>query len=336
MATTHPIPTHPRFKNLIGQTFNRLTVIDYLGQTNDGRTSVWLCRCVCGKETKVTAANLRSGSVKGCGCARRLDRAGKTFGRLTVVSFAWMDGVLSRWLCRCTCGKGAVPLGRDLISGGVRSCGCLKSEGTRARQFEDLTGRRFGRLVVVECAGQAKRHDNYRWRCRCDCGNVIIAKASALKERCVRNCGCVRRKHMKTYSPEYRSWRGMKTRCFDAKNPAYPNYGGRGISVYPGWVDSFQAFLGYIGPKPSPMHTLNRINNDGNYEPGNVRWALPREQANNRRSTLAITYDGETLSSEEWSRRTGIPACTIRRRLEHGWSDEAAVATPVRRKQPAN
>lgn len=128
----------------------------------------------------------------------------------------------------------------------------------------------------------------------------------------------------------YRAWLSMRVRCRFPSQDSYPLYGGRGIKVCPEWESSFEAFLAHIGEPPSAAHTLDRIDNNRNYEPGNVRWADAGEQARNRRSTSAITFQGETLCLEAWAERVGIKAKTLRARIfDHGWSVERALTEAI-------
>jgi len=131
-------------------------------------------------------------------------------------------------------------------------------------------------------------------------------------------------------SPEYKSWSGIIQRCCNPKSPAYNRYGGRGIKVCPEWRDSFQKFLKHVGCRPTPTHSIDRIDNNGNYEPGNVRWATIKEQAQNKRTNQKVTYNGETLCVSEWSRRLGIGGKVIGNRLNKGWSAKDALTTPVK------
>lgn len=131
-------------------------------------------------------------------------------------------------------------------------------------------------------------------------------------------------------TPEYRAWRCMLGRCYNPTVKSWPQYGGRGIGVCEAWRASFQAFLADMGPKPTPQHTLDRINGDGQYEPGNVRWATQTEQARNR--SISLTIDGVPLV--EACRAAGIPYKTAFKRLRDGWSPQQALGTPVRAHQP--
>lgn len=126
-------------------------------------------------------------------------------------------------------------------------------------------------------------------------------------------------------TPEYRTWQHVLNRCNKPGNEAFPAYGGRGIRVHATWVNDFAAFLAYVGPRPSPKHSIDRIDNNGHYEPGNVRWATKKEQARNRKSNKRLTLNGKTHIIQEWAELLGINACTIRRRLQLGWSTEEAL-----------
>lgn len=133
---------------------------------------------------------------------------------------------------------------------------------------------------------------------------------------------------------EYQSWRGMKGRCFSPSCNSYQRYGGAGISVCHEWRHSFETFLEAMGLKPSSRHTLDRINPTGNYEPGNCRWATPKEQAMARRAPTkprpakVITVDGEALTINEWARKLNVKRMSIDRRISQNWTPERAVSTP--------
>lgn len=157
--------------------------------------------------------------------------------------------------------------------------------------LEDLTGLRFNRLTVTAMAPRLRtgRKAYARVECVCDCGAKGIYFAANLKEGKTKSCGCHRASRLLTSGvpstgPECRAWHAMKHRCANPRNARYADYGGRGLRVCAEWLASFDAFLACVGTRPSARHSLDRINNDGNYEPGNVRWATASEQANNRRA----------------------------------------------------
>jgi hypothetical protein len=141
-------------------------------------------------------------------------------------------------------------------------------------------------------------------------------------------------KHGACGTPEHTSWTLMKVRCLNPDNALYPYYGGRGITIYPPWLKSFQLFLDHVGKRPTIKHTLERIENNGNYEPGNVRWATRKDQANNRRSNTWLTANGLTLTLKQWCERlegTGLTRRVIMRRIKNGWTEQDALMTPRER-----
>lgn len=133
-------------------------------------------------------------------------------------------------------------------------------------------------------------------------------------------------KHLMTKTPEYQVWRNMLSRCYNAKSRMYPRYGGRGISVCDRWRTSFKYFIADVGRRPSSAHSIDRINNDGHYEPSNVRWSTKVEQQGNQAKTVKITFQGETLSARAWSRKTGIGKTTIISRIRADWPVEKALS----------
>jgi hypothetical protein len=129
----------------------------------------------------------------------------------------------------------------------------------------------------------------------------------------------------KSRTPEYNAWINMRRRCINASHPQFKDYGGRGITVCDRWLHSFDSFLEDMGLRPSPKHSIDRVNNDGPYSPSNCRWATQRAQMQNTRRSKLITVRGETACLTEWARRTGIGVNTISERLRRGWSHERAV-----------
>jgi len=136
--------------------------------------------------------------------------------------------------------------------------------------------------------------------------------------------------HGLTLTPEYRAWQALRLRCTNPANKAYPRYGGRGIKVYDRWLKSVENFVADMGLKPSPAHEIDRIDNNGNYEPGNCRWVTREENCRNRRSNRFVEHAGNRLTLAEWSQRTGLRPDLIADRIDRGWTPEAAISTPSR------
>ena len=133
-------------------------------------------------------------------------------------------------------------------------------------------------------------------------------------------------------SPEYICWNAIRARCSNPKNPNYARYGARGITVCDEWKNNFLSFLADMGPRPSLAHSVERIDNDGNYEPSNCKWATKSEQANNRRSSTIIEMCGERKTLAEWCRVNRIAPSTVCQRMNYGWKVERALTAPVRGK----
>jgi hypothetical protein len=187
----------------------------------------------------------------------------------------------------------------------------------------DMRDRRYGRLTVLyRSAAPGKA----RWHCVCDCGGRTVALGEGLRSGNTRSCGCLRRdvagRHLVTHGlskrPEYSVWHAMKRRCYEPGYKAFHHYGGRGITVCDRWRDDFAAFFSDVGPRPTERHELDRINNDGHYEPGNVRWATKTQNNSNQRDNHLLTLHGETKTISEWRRFTGLSFTAIYGRLKRG------------------
>ncbi len=180
-----------------------------------------------------------------------------------------------------------------------------------------MVGRRFGRLLV-EMQGPHSPAGKVRWWCICRCGKRVVVDTNSLNSGNSTSCGCLRRdtlgKHFMTRKPEYIAWRGMKRRCNNDGEPGYELYGGRGIKVCDEWQHDFAAFYAHIGPRPSDAHSVDRIDVNKGYEPGNVRWATKSEQANNRRDNRHVVFGGEKMTVAEIARAMGIDWKTAKRR----------------------
>lgn len=194
--------------------------------------------------------------------------------------------------------------------------------------FQDLTGMKFGRLIVAGYLGRIGR--NNCWECVCDCGSKSIVNGGNLKTGHTQSCGCFHKErtsatsvtHGKSKTNEYSIWAAMKARCYDESNSSY---GGRGIAVCERWLTSFANFLADMGPRPSPAHSIDRRNNNGNYEPGNCRWATPKVQANNTRSTVLIHINGETKPLSMWADEYSLAKSVIVARIDNGDTGEALI-----------
>lgn len=206
------------------------------------------------------------------------------------------------------------------------------------RIVEDLTSKVFDRLTVLEKNSVTANYIG-RYKCQCSCGSIIIVDASNLKTGHTKSCGCLRLETLTTHghaskdtkSSEYITWQSMIQRCFNPNNDNYHHYGGRGITICEKWRNSFENFITDMGPKPSDNHSIDRINNDGNYEPGNCRWATRIEQMNNTRHNVFITFNDISKQIEDWAIITGINSNTIATRLRLGWSIEQALTESVER-----
>lgn len=209
---------------------------------------------------------------------------------------------------------------------------------------EDLTGKVFGCLTVIKLVGRDANRNGV-WECRCSCGTILNVKGQSIKYK-QRSCGpcskiragLARRTHGESgQNYLYRLWRAMKFRCGKVSGKYYLMYGERGISVYSPWADSYPEFAAWIrgnlGERPSNSHSLDRVNNSGNYEPGNLRWASVKEQNNNTRKNALITYRGQTKTIPEWAELTGICQRTLHTRRHLGWSDTKILSTPVKGKR---
>lgn len=169
--------------------------------------------------------------------------------------------------------------------------------------------------------------------CRCDCGNEREVAPRTLFTGQSHSCGCVARAargkrsriHNMKHSREYAAWRAMRYRCCDPNHASYPDYGGRGIKVCEAWLDEFAAFFRDMGRRPSSAHSLDRIDNDGHYEPGNCRWAIDTQQKLNQRRNHRLTYEGRTQTITEWADELGVPRRLLYSRIYRHWTVERAL-----------
>lgn len=200
-----------------------------------------------------------------------------------------------------------------------------------------MHGMRFGRLVVVSEAPSVK--GRAMWLCQCDCGQIRTVAGSHLRNGNTTSCGCLQKEktidnnkarstHGMCRTHIHRIWLHIKDRCGNEKCKSYMNYGGRGITICDEWKDDFQTFYDYVSKLPhfeEEGYSIDRINNDGNYEPGNVKWSTTKEQANNKRSNRVLEAFCEKHTVAEWSEKLGISDKTIMSRLRRGLSAEDAL-----------
>jgi hypothetical protein len=204
----------------------------------------------------------------------------------------------------------------------------------------DIAGRKYNRLTADHPTHERSANGRSRiiWHCQCDCGNEQTATADQLRSGAIKSCGCLQREraaetkyvHGGKGTRLYNIWKGMNQRCTNPGSTEYRRYGARGITVCDRWRHSFAAFREDMGEPPSEVHTLDRIKNHLGYEPGNCRWATSLQQENNKRNNHRITFDGETLTISEWSRRLGICPRLIWARISRlGWTEEEALTIPT-------
>jgi hypothetical protein len=222
--------------------------------------------------------------------------------------------------------------------------------------IRDLTGQRFG-ILTVKHRGENyyRKNGEFRgvgWVCACDCGVDKTFESYNLVSGNTKSCGCkkhkwgtsgrkrvltdTQRKHNNRMhywrSPEKYIWKAMKSRCLDPRNKGYYRYGGRGITVHKDFLGDFglERFIAEIGKRPTPHHTVDRIDNSRGYEPGNIRWATRVQQARNTSRNCVLTMNGRSQTLTEWAAETGIRRETISMRIKKmGWDIERALTTPA-------
>lgn len=302
-----------------------------------------------------------------------IDLTGERFGRLTVISRERNNRRGNAlWICQCDCGNETVVLGERLRNGKTKSCGCLKEEflknhknskpkekvtkkATKIKEkkerkpqnrrivvdHNDVIGKRFGRLIVIkylELEERTKKEES--WLCKCDCGNYTTSSYSSLKNGNKKSCGCLAlenskrpRKHGMAKTRIWNIYQNMVRRCNNENDPAYKNYGGRGISVCDKWTgeDGMKRFFDWSfenGYKDDLE--IDRINVDGNYEPSNCRWATSKQQNRNRRDNIQIKYKGKTQTLPDWCDELGLEYNMVYLRYRRGWDVERMFTQPKR------
>ena len=339
-----------KMNDLTNQRFGKLVAIEPRGRKN--KKIAWFCQCDCGNTSIVASDKLRNGHTQSCGCLskqrgheRVIDLTGKRYGRWTVIERAGYKGKDITWKCKCDCGTISEVQGNSLRSGGTMSCGCLARELNSKRLKEtykpkpiiDLSGKRFGKLVAIDIAVHEKGK-HIKWNCICDCGNKIIANGVYLRNGKKTHCGCGKPfSYRLAYPRIYSIWQNMKDRCGNPRSESYKDYGGRGITVCPEWIDNFEAFCKWsLENGYDDELSIDRIDVNGNYEPSNCRWITMFDQMGNTRKNLYITYKGETKHLSEWCRVLNFKHATIDYRLKNGYSVEEAFETPIGKYERTN
>lgn len=303
-----------KFIDITGVKFGLLTVVGMSDNHDKSGKIRWVCQCDCGNAKTVVGQYLRCGKAKSCGClgeknAELIQLAGQRFGILTVIERTPNESI-SKWMCRCDCGNDLIAWGQTLRNGKTRSCGCLLAyEKLEKAKLQVPTGTVFGKLTVLSLLPSRLKRWGYDTYCRCECGVEKRVALASLKSGVTKSCGCGMAppiKHGMSGTPEYGAWTNMKVRC--AAGPGekdYEDYAARGIFVDEQWAnmqDGFSLFLQHIGPRPSSKHSLDRIDCNGNYEPGNVQWATKKAQVENRRIKLIENFTDKELLKEACKR----------------------------------
>lgn len=252
------------------------------------------------------------------------DLTGRTFGRLTVLGHVTENGS-SGWRCRCSCDKQTILIvpTNSLTSGHVRSCGCLRSELVKAKFTSDLIGKTFGRLTVIGREG-SDIHGNALWACKCSCGNdkISYVTSTALLTGRIKSCGCLRAEMLATMHVKYpdpdvkylaiRKFSSMKDRCLNPNCKAYPDWGGRGITICQEWLDDPKKFAEWaLSHGWKKGLSIDRIDNNGPYSPENCRFVTDATQSINKRNNRWIEVNGERKTISQWAEVIGVPRINL-------------------------
>lgn len=243
---------------------------------------------------------------------------GERFGKLLVLK---REENYKRpfWLCKCDCGNTTITSSNHLLSGQTRSCGCLKNH--------NLLGKKFGRWLVI---GKIKENKKLLWLCQCECGNIGKVNSFSLLQGKSKSCGCLQKEitkkrlttHNQTNKRIYNIYYNIKQRCYNKKEKRYKDYGGRGITICDEWLgdNGFVNFYNWsIKNGYQDDLTIDRIDNNGNYEPSNCRWTNLETQTNNKRNTIYFEFFGIKKSLKQWINFMGWNYKTYYARYSRGY-----------------
>jgi hypothetical protein len=249
---------------------------------------------------------------------KRIDLLNKKYGLWTVIEYSHSLHGDRYWKLKCVCGAERVMAKKTLNRGKLKPCVC----NTKSSPV-NMVGARFGKLLVIE-PSKLNPKRKYDYKCLCDCGESIVVFSSNLINGYTSSCGCyymesnkrIHGTHGHTFnrtkkSSEYNCWVAIKQRCYDKNHSHYSHYGGRGIRVCQRWIDSFENFLSDMGIKPSPSHSIERNDVNGNYEPSNCRWATSAEQAVNKRNSVWYTYNGKEYPRRDLAKLLGVSSSSF-------------------------
>lgn len=211
-------------------------------------------------------------------------------------------------------------------------------------KVKNLSGKKFGRLTVIELAGR-KKDGHAIWKCECECGKECLVASNCLQSGNTKSCGCFATevtiarsvKHEMRNNRVYHIWIGMKQRCLNPFDPSYSRYGERGITIYEEWINDFLAFYNYVANLPhfgEKGYSLDRIDNNKGYVPDNLRWSTSKAQCRNRRTNFFVEYDGKKMTLAEAAELSGIKYITLWSRYSRGWRGED-LFKPVKQANPA-
>ena len=350
-----------REQNLIGKKFGKLTVVKQYGNKPKNGVLKWECLCECGNTCVVSTKNLqrKDNPTTSCGCTRREyeDLTGKRFGMLTVIgqepdSISEAGNRHRRWKCQCDCGGIIISQEDNLKSSAASHCGCMAYFNKSNSRTEDISGQKFGKLTAIKISKTIKdkngKNINY-WLCKCDCGKLTEVSIGHLKSGHTASCGCsfdplrignLSRTHGESKTKLYHIYSGMKNRCYCKNNPAYQNYGARGIKICDEWIgengyENFSEWArksGYDVNKSKKEQSIDRIDVNGDYSPENCRWATSEEQSYNQRKTVKFEYNGEVVTLKNLQDISGLKRDILYNRIVNlGWSIEKAINTPHRK-----